>query len=109
MVQGRGDGDYPGQCAEFCGMQHGRMALPDQGPDAGGVRRLGGPHADAEGQAAPRQPRQPTDGGSEPTASGATDSTTTRGHPAPAGNQIRGRGEAVHGKGLRRRATPSTP
>ena len=43
LVQGREPGDYPGQCAEFCGMQHGADGLPGRGAGARGVSRPGWP------------------------------------------------------------------
>jgi cytochrome c oxidase subunit II len=35
-------GNFSGQCAEFCGIQHARMGLPGDFRDAGSVRRVGG-------------------------------------------------------------------
>ena len=50
-------GEYPGQCAEFCGIQHGRMAFRVRAQTPGGVPGLGGAHADARSQARPPRPR----------------------------------------------------
>ena len=44
-------GEYPGQCAEFCGIQHGRMAFRVRAQTPGRVPDLGGAHADAGAQA----------------------------------------------------------
>ena len=51
VVQGRFGGLLPGQCAEFCGIQHARMAFQVRASRPGGVRRLDSAHADPGSQA----------------------------------------------------------
>ena len=51
-------GEYPGQCAEFCGIQHGRMAFRVRAQTPEEFQSLGGPHADAGAQAARPRPRR---------------------------------------------------
>ena len=70
-------GDYPGQCAEFCGLQHGRMAFQviAQTPDefAGYVSRM-----EATGAVSPAAPAAPpADSVAKPSASASPLTTTT--------------------------------
>ena len=50
-------GEYPGQCAEFCGIQHGRMAFRVKAQTADEFQSLGGAHADAGRPSRPPRPR----------------------------------------------------
>ena len=70
LVQGRVTGIFRGQCAEFCGIQHARMAFHVLA-DAGGVRRLGRRMQRGRARHA-GEPRRPTAARCRTASAGAT-------------------------------------
>ena len=109
-------GEYPGQCAEFCGIQHARMAfrVRAQTPEEfqawvahmqtlGPSRAAAAPSRDSVQTASAGATVQAPAAGAGARVPAKADSAA----PAPPGPGLRRGREAVHDQGLRRAATRS--
>ena len=94
-------GEYPGQCAEFCGIQHGRMAFRVRAQTPEEFQSLGGAHADAG--------RQAGRGGRGSAGGLRAHGQRRRQRPGPQAKQGAAPQRHRQGLGSRRRRRPTRP